>query len=1012
MKKAWRLLMFLSILAVGGSIAQGQDTAPNLQWRLLGPLRAGWSTIAEGIPDQPDTFYFGAADGGIWKTTDSGLTWQALADRAPFSSVGALAIVPGNPAVIYTGSGQVQTRYDIMDGTGVYKSKDDGKTWTSLGLTDSRHVGRILIDSRDPNIILVAALGHLFGPNKERGVFRSEDGGRSWKSVLFVDENTGAVDLASDPAFPDMVYAAMWQVRQYPWQSYFTPQIGPGSGIWKSTDGGKTWDQTSRKGLPEVPLSRIGLAVARNTSGKRVYASVFTTKDTGLYRSDDAGASWQLMKADPELAGTYMNRVTADPKDADVLYVMGRGARKSGDGGKTFTIIKGAPGGDDYHFMWINPKHPDHMIFATDQGTTVSVNNGKTWSPWYNQATGQFYHLGADNRFPYWIYSAQQDCGTVGIASRSDYGQLTFRDWHPVGGDERDYDLPDPDDPNIIFGSGLGGRLSKWDARNGRVSNVSPWPYSSYAKRPTTVKYRYTWITPIAISTHSPHALYQGAQVLFRSSDKGQSWQIISPDLSGTDSNEKNCEGDVPVERATACGYGVIFSIAPSPREESLIWIGTDNGRIQLTRDDGKTWTNVTPVAISDWSKIASIDASPTDPATAYVAVDRHRLDDRHPYIYRTHDYGKTWTPIAAGIPEDSWVNVVRQDPVKAGLLYAGTRTGVFVSFDDGDHWKPWQLNLPRTGVNDLLLHDRDLIAATQGRALWIFDDLTPLRNGDPTVAVQTTLLVPPAPAIRISKNENRDTPLPPEVPTTANPPAGAVIDYYLSGSATPVVLEILDSKGELIRKFRSDDKPERPKAKRYFSEFWQQKLSVLPAHTGHNRFVWDMRYARPKSPEYEYSIAAVPGQDTPALPQGMLVVPDRYTLRLIDGDKTVTQTLIVERDPRSTATVADIQAQLALYREVSKTLADVSDKYDSAKELDKKLETIIAEKGRERKEIETAQTKRKEITKFVEAVDALIALTTDLEGADGLPTTSQRQLYEEIKQQLKENQSMLVLSR
>ncbi len=1004
MKNVVQLLTILYIFVLGASILTGQDATPDLRWRLLGPLRAGWSTIAEGIPEQPDTFYFGAADGGVWKTPDSGLTWQALADRAPFSSVGALAIIPGNPPVIYAGSGQVQTRYDIMDGTGVYKSEDDGNTWISLGLTDTRHIGRILIDSRDPNVLLVAALGHLFGPNKERGVFRSEDGGRNWKSVLFVDENTGAVDLASDPAFPNIVYAAMWQVRLYPWQSYFKPEVGPGSGIWRSSDGGKTWSQTSRKGLPDVPLSRIGLAVARNTNGNRVYASVFATKGTGLYRSDDGGASWQLMKADDALASTYMNRVTADPKNADVLYVMGRSVQRSEDGGKTFTMIKGAPGGDDYHFMWINPKLPDHMILASDQGTTISVNNGKTWSTWYNQATGQFYRLGADNRFPYWIYSAQQDSGTVGIASRSDYGQLTFRDWHPVGGDERDFDLPDPDDPDIIYGSGLGGRLSKWNARNGRVSNVSPWPYSSYAKQPTTVKYRYTWITPIAISPHSPHALYQGAQVLFRSLDKGQSWEIISSDLSGADSNATNCEGDMTIDRATACGYGVIFSIAPSPREKDQIWIGTDNGRILLTRDDGKKWTNVTPEAISDWSKIASIDASPTDPATAYVAVDRHRLDDRHPYIYRTRDYGKTWTAIAGGIPEDSWVNVARQDPVKAGLLYAGTRTGVFASFDDGAHWKPWQLNLPRTGVNDLLIHDRDLIAATQGRALWIFDDVTPLRNGDPTVAVQTTMLAPPAPAIRLSQNENRDTPLPPEVPTTANPPAGAVIDYFLPATATPVVLEILDSKGELIRKFRSDDKPERPKATRYFSELWQQKLSVLPAHAGHNRFVWDMRYTRPKSPEYEYSIAAVPGQDTPALPQGMLVVPDRYTLRLIDGDKTITQTLIVERDPRSTAIVADMQAQLAFYREVSKTLADVSDKYDAAKVLDLKLEAIIAEKARKQKEIEDAQSKRKEISKFVDAVDALIALATDLEGADGPPTTPQRNLYAEIKEQLKEN--------
>lgn len=997
-----RFVFFIAGLAIAGALFAATlppEDLQDLRWRLLGPLRAGWSTCAAGVAGEPNTFYFGAADGGVWRTTDAGLTWNPLADIAPFSSVETLAIAPGNPPTIYVGSGQVTTRYDVMDGTGVYKTEDEGKTWISLGLADSRHIGRILIDPRNPNVILVAALGHMFGPNPERGVFRSADGGINWGKVLFLNEDTGAVDLASDPASPDIIYAALWQVRLYPWQSYFMTDDGPGSGIWKSTDAGKTWLQTSRKGLPDGRLSRIGLAVAPGTNGQRVYASVRASVDPGFYRSDDGGASWQFVNNDDALASTYFGRVTPDPKNPDVAFVVGVAVHRSKDGGKTFDIIKGSPGGDDYHFLWVNPSQPDHMIATSDQGSAVTVNGGKTWSPWYNQATGQFYRLGADNQFPYRVYSGQQDSGTVSVAARSDYGQLTFRDWNPVGGDERDYDLPDPEDPNIVYGSGLGGRLSKWDARNGRVTNISPWPISSYALRPSTVKYRYSWITPIAVSSRAPYALYQGAQVLFQSLDKGHSWRVISPDLSGADPNARNCDGDVPINRATSCGYGVIWSIAPSSLAEGLLWIGTDNGRIQITRDNGDHWTNVTPAAIADWSKIAAIDASPTDAATAYVAVDRNRQDDRRPFIYRTHDYGQTWTSISSGIPLDSWVNVVRQDPKRAGLLYAGTRTGVFVSFDDGDHWQPLQLNLPRTGVNDLLVHGNDLIAATQGRAIWVLDDVTPLRQMDAAALSAGAVLTQPAGAIRLSPNENRDTPLPPEIPTTPNPPTGAVIDFFLPGApSSPVVLEILDEKGEVVRRFRSDDKPERTNAEHEFTDIWLQPLPVLSARTGHNRFVWDLLYDRPKAPQYDYSIAAAPGQDTPALPQGMPVLPGRYAARLTVDGKSLTQSFTVQRDPRSSVTQEDLQAQLSFYRKVISALAGYTDKYQKVKALDEELEKITSEKLKPRgpKELLLAQEKRKEFAKFTSAVDALKALAVDLEQADGPPTAPQQALFKE----------------
>jgi photosystem II stability/assembly factor-like uncharacterized protein len=988
-------IIFLTLV---GAASVTTSSYQDLRWRLLGPLRAGWSSAAEGIPDDPDTFYFGGVDGGVWKTTDAGNTWQPIADNAPFSSVGTLAIAPGSPRTIYVGTGHVDTRYDVMDGTGVFKTEDDGKSWIPLGLTDTRHCGRILIDPRHRDTILVAALGHLFGPNAERGVFRSEDGGRSWKKVLFINENTGAVDLAMDPKTPNIVYAAMWEVRQYPWQSYFQPQQGSGSGIWKSTDGGRTWHQTSRKGLPEVPLSRIGLAVAPQTKAKRVYASVYAEQNAGLYRSDDSGDSWQLMNSDSAMASTYFGKITADTKDPDVIYVTGQSLRRSNDGGKTFTIVKGSPGGDDYHFFWINPLHPEHRILASDQGTTVSVNSGATWTPWYNQATGQFYHLAADDRFPYWVYSGQQDSGTVAIASRSDYGQLTFRDWHPVGGDERDYDIPHPKNVDNVFGSGLGGRLSLWNAETGRVANVSPWPESSYGKRPTTVKYRYTWITPIAIYPRAPHTLYQGAQFLFASNDQGQSWQIISPDLSGSNPNAQNCSEDLSVARATECGYGVIFSIAPSSLADGLIWIGTDNGRVQITRNNGKTWSNVTPPEVSDWSKIASVDASPHNPATAYIAVDRHRLDDRRPYMYRTHDYGKTWTAIANGIPDQSWVNVVRQDLQNRNLLYAGTRTGMFVSFDDGDHWQPLQMNLPRTGVNDLLVHGNDLIVATQGRAIWSLDDVSPLRNLSNTTP---PALLPPAVVYRLSRNENRDTPLPPEFPTTPNPPVGAIIDYVLTAaSSQPITIEILDSKGEVIRTWHSKDKPVRPEAERYFSDLWIRPIIVPSAHAGHNRFVWNLRYEHPKSPSYTYSIAAVPGQDTPVVPQGMLVLPGAYKVRLSVDGKTYTQPLSVKMDPRSKTKAGDFAAQYAFYKEVTRTLADISPKYEEQQKMNKKFTEISLGKVKEASpdEIEKAKIQVKELSKFFAAVDALVSLTTDLEEADGPPSAAQRALYAESK--------------
>jgi len=1002
------LTLLLAVAAVSVA-AVPPESFSALRWRLAGPLRAGWGTCAAGVPGQPETFYFGAADGGVWKTTDAGRTWSPLFEHESVAAIGALAVAPSDPAVLYVGTGQVTSRWDITSGNGVYRSGDGGRTWEHRGLADSRHIGRLWIDPRNADVVLVAAQGHFFGPNAERGVFRTADGGKTWDKVLFVDENTGAVDLAADPAAPDVVFAATWQVRHYPWQAYFTPGIGSGSGIFKSTDGGKTWTRLSGHGLPSGALGRIGLAVAPGSRGARVYATIEAGANSGLYRSDDGGA-WQRVNPTASLASAYFAILEVDPKNPDTVYVTGQSIRRSTDGGKTFSFFRGAPGGDDYHDLWIDPDRPERMITASDQGTVITVDGGASWSSWYNQPTGQFYHVATDDRFPYWIYSGQQDSGTAAVASRSDYGQLTFRDWHPVGGDERDYDIPFPGNPDIVYGSGLGGRLSRWDATTGQVQNVAPWPVSSYGQRPETVRYRTTWITPIAISLAPPHAIYLGTQVLFRSTDGGQRWETVSPDLTGAVTGATGCTGDVPVERARACGYGVISTIAPSPLEKDLVWIGTDDGLIHLTRDGGKTWQNVTPLGLPDWSRLAQIDASPTSAGTAYAAVDRHRMDELGPHVYVTHDFGKTWREANAGLPSDAWVAVVRQDPVKAGLLFAGTSRGVYVSFDDGEGWQPLQLNLPTSGVNDLTIHGNDLIAATEGRALWVLDDFTPLRHVDPQ-APTAAMLVPPATAFRVNANQNRDTPLPLDEPQAPNPPAGAVIDYVLpSAPRDPIMLEIFDAEGKIVRRFASDDNPVRPQARQYFADDWLQPLAPLPARPGHNRFVWNLRTLRPKAPDYDFSIAAVPGVDTPVLPQGLFVPPGKYEVRLTANGHTSSQPLTVAMDPRVKVAPADLAAQHDFYGALAQALERNTSALERITAIADRLKKLDAELAGNAALQQTAKRVAADVDRYhagtgEENLDAvanvLTAQVTDVESCDCAPTAPQREVFETYRKRL-----------
>jgi photosystem II stability/assembly factor-like uncharacterized protein len=986
--------------AVAGSAGVPDTMLSGLSWRLVGPHRAGWGTVTAGVPQEPDTFYFGAAGGGVWRTTDAGRTWMPIFDGGP-ASIGALAVAPSDPKTIYVGTGQVTSRYDIAAGEGVFKSKDGGASWSPAGLAATRHIGAILVDPRNADVVLVAGFGHVFGANPERGVFRSEDGGATWTRTLFVSENTGAVDLASDPASPDIVFASVWQVRYKPWLSYFAPSEGEESGLYRSSDGGRTFTRVTGSGWPAGKLGRIGLAAIHRAGTTRVYAAVEAAEAGGLYRSDDSGLTWKRVNDDRSLGNNYFGHATVSPGDPDTVFVMGRSIRRCTAGGSTCEIFKGSPGGDDYHHLWIDPADPGRMITGSDQGTVVTVNGGTTWSSWYNQPTGQLYHLAADDRFPYRIYAGQQDNGTVSIVSRSDYGAITYRDWHPVGADERDYDIPDPKDPDIVYGSGLGGRLSRWNARNGEVQNISPWPVSTYGARPTTVTYHYTWITPIAVSGVAPYPLYQGAQVLFRSTDQGAHWRTITPDQAARGDEAKNCGGDPDAARARACGYGVIFSIGLSPRDNDTIWIGTDDGQVRLTRDAGKTWSDVTPKDVPVWAKIGTIDVSATDPGTAYIAVDNHRQDDFSPRAFRTHDFGRSWSAIAGGLPPGQFVGVLRADPVKRGLLFAGTDHGVFVSFDDGGGWQPLQRNLPTAIVTDLLVHGNDLIASTQGRAIWVLDDVGPLRELGTISGGDAAHLFAPAPAVRVRRNQSKDTPLPADEPAGKNPPTGAIIDYWLAGDATqPIRLEIRDERGLLVRRFVSGETQPPLPADRYFTDRWVRPAPTLPAGAGAHRFVWDLRAPRPRVSRYDYSIAAVDGEDTPKLPEGMLVPPGTYEVALAVSGREYVKPLVVQADPRVAVSGNALASAMALSRKVVAALLGQSQAEGELREVRKQLEAM---KAQPKLEAVTAFEARIAPLNARDDDDAprlgavgrdLVELQIDLEDSDRAPTQPQQDAF------------------
>ncbi|MEO8217453.1 MAG: hypothetical protein ABI718_10275 [Acidobacteriota bacterium] len=909
------------LASVNVSAAVDPSLFQDLRWRLIGPFRGGRVLAVSGVIGQPGHFYFGSVNGGVWETRDGARTWKPIFDSQPIASIGALAVAPSNTNILYVGTGEADMRSDIAQGNGMYKSIDGGKSWTHVGLDDSQQIARVLVHPTDPNLVYVAALGHPYGPNAERGVFRSRDGGSSWQKILGPNADTGAVELAFEPGNPKVLYAALWQTRRPPW-SVYPPSNGPGTGLFKSLDGGDHWIEIKGHGLPEKP-GRIGFALAPSKP-ERVYA-IIDAEEGGMYRSDDRGANWTRTSDDTRIwgRGWYFGGVTVEPLNADVVYSCNISLYRSDDGGHTFIPEKGAPGGDDYHSLWIDPEHPEQRILGVDQGSVASMNGGRTWSSWYNQPIGQFYHVITDDRFPYRVYGSQQDSGAAGVPSRTTtIDGITMMNFREItAGGESDNVVPDPTDPDIIYG----GRVEKLDTKTQQTRSIDP--TLSYMERD-----RRTWTLPLVFSYRDPHVLYFANQKVFRTVDGGEQWKVISPDLTredpGTPSNLD--AATAALNTGTGPRRGVVYAIAPSRLADHDLWVGTDDGKIWRTRDEGGHWADLTPPALTGWSKIGIIETSHFDAETAYVAVDRHRLDDFAPYIYRTHDGGKQWTAIAAGIPPGSFVNAVREDPVRRGLLYAGTEKGMYVSFDDGQQWQSLQKNLPVTSVRDLVVHGNDLVVGTHGRAFWIMDDISPLRQIDAGTALDALRLFVPATAIRERPAGFTGTPMPKDEPMAENPPSGAYIDYFLpAASRAPLTLEIFDSSAALVRRYSSADAPlPTDLSKLKVGPEWFDAHAPLSAAAGMHRFVWPLRFPAPAA------LAGTAG----VWADGVWAPPGNYQVVLNADGVRLSQALVVAPDPRLTLPQSAYDSQFALARAVTNTRAPVAAALDEADTLIKKL--------------------------------------------------------------------------
>ena len=867
-----------------------------LKYRNIGPHRAGRTVGVSGVATQPNVFYIGVNNGGVWKTNDYGQTWKPIFDSENTSSVGDVAVAASNPNVVYVGSGEGIQRPDLSIGNGLYKSTDAGATWKNMGLFDAQQIGGISIDPYNENRIFVAALGHPYGPNKERGVYRSLDGGKTLEQVLYIDENTGAVQVGIDPNNTNIVFATIWSARQGPWEN--GAWNGEASGLYKSMDGGNTWKKMT-KGLPTTKqdgLGRIGFTIAPSNS-KRMYATVDAEKKGGIYRSDDAGESWYLLTSDGRLwgRGADFAEVKADPKNENIVYSANIVMWKSVDGGKNWKGIKGAPGGDDYHRIWINPNNTNIIAIGLDQGGTITVNGGETYSSWYNQPTAQFYHVSTDNAFPYNVYGGQQESGSVGIASRSNDGNISFREWHPVGVEEYGYVAADPLNPNIIYG----GKITKYNKLTGQVQNISPEPVR-------TGKVRFIRTAPVLFSPVDNKTLFFAGSVIFKTTTGGDHWEQISPDLTRETYDIPESVGifNTP-DLKTMARRGVVYTVAPSYQDINTIWAGTDDGLIHITKDGGTHWKNITPSTLTSWSKVSMIDASRFDNNTAYVAVNRIRCDDMTPHIYKTTDGGVTWKKIINGLPNEP-INTVREDAMRKGLLFAGSENAVYFSLDAGENWQSLRLNMPATSIRDLVIKDDDIVIGTHGRSFWILDNITPLRQLKVNAPTATTLYKPQQ-AIRVRWNMNTDTPLPPEEAAGENPPDGAVIDYYLNNNEEEVQLDILNDKGTLIRRFSNKDTLYKiPDVN--IPLYWIRPQQILAAKQGAHRFLWDMKYT-PLNVPVEYPMTAVIHNTAPVA-TAPWVMPGNYTVKLTVKGKVYTQNLAIKMDPRVKTPIAQLQKQ------------------------------------------------------------------------------------------------------
>lgn len=972
-----------------------QDLYKAMRWRCIGPYRGGRVTAVAGVSSQPYTYYFGACGGGIWKTEDGGLSWRPASDRFfKTGSVGAVAVSEWDPNVVYAGMGEVPMRGNVSHGDGVYKSTNAGRTWKHIGLKDTSQISRIRIHPRNPDLVYIAALGHVYGPNEERGVFRSKDGGKTWEKILYRNEKTGAIDLILDPSNPRVIYAALWEFYRTP---FSLSSGGPGGGLFKSIDGGDTWTEISRNtGLPGGMLGKIGVTVSPEEPD-RVWA-IIEAKDGGIFRSDDGGETWSNMNDERRLRqrAFYYTRIYADSKDADTVYVLNTGLYRSTDGGKTYTTIR-VPHGDN-HDLWIDPEDSKRMINANDGGANVSYNGGRSWTTQDNQPTAQFYHVTTDNNFPYWVYGAQQDNSTVRIASRTAGAGIDKPDWHSVGGGESGYIAPRHDNPDIVYAGSYGGLITRWNYKTRQQRIITAWPENPMGWGAAALKYRFQWTAPILVSRFDSNVLYHAAQVLFKTTNEGQSWKIISPDLTTNDKEkQKSSGGPLTKDNTSVEYYCTIFALAESFHNPNILWVGTDDGLVSITKNGGRNWDNITPESMPKWSLISMIELSVFDPAVAYIAVDCHEIDDFKPYIYKTGNYGRSWKKITNGLPLSTFVRVIREDPKRKGLLYAGTETGVFVSFDDGTNWQPLQLNLPVVPIHDMVVKEDDLVVATHGRSFWILDDLTPLHQTTDEVAESDVFLFKPRGAYRM---RGYGWPRP---NVGQNPPSDSVIYYYLKEKPEePVTLEFIDSGGNTIRKLSS---------RRMEGQERRGLSSRIPARPGMNRFIWNMRY-----PDAERVPRAVLWGGTLS---GPVAVPGIYKVKLTVGEQSQTQSWEWKKDPRILTTQENFQEQFDFLIRIRDKITEVNRAINLLRDVKKQIDSLstkIKEHDKSKKVIEAAKKIKRKLTSVEDVLiqsksksgqdplnfpimldNKIAALASIVSSADARPTKQSYEVFREL---------------